>query len=358
MKLKKYFIYSLATLASISFTACSDDDDDNNGGGNGSKVENPGLFVINNGTYGVPNGSLSFYDPATSTVANEVFSNANGIPLGEVAQSMSIYGNLGYVVVNMANTIYGIDIDDYDIKYVIKDHLTSPRYFVQVEQGKFYASQMNTDKISVFKKQDNGFVYDKEITVDNTSNGGNEQVVVAGKYAYTNAWSYGKTLSKIDIATDKVVAQLEIGVQPKSIVYVESDNTLWVLCDGGGWEQNPVGYEKPTLVEVKLDSFTIGRKVILEMGSVGNLCYYSGKLYWLQNGVTTLDISKTVVSNLIASTSWSLYALTVDPRNGDIYVGDAIDYVQSGSVARYTNNGTPVSTFSVGVCPADFAWKL
>ena len=51
------------------------------------------LFITNEGNFQYGNATLSYYDPATKKVENEVFYRANAMKLGDVAQSMCIHDN-------------------------------------------------------------------------------------------------------------------------------------------------------------------------------------------------------------------------------------------------------------------------
>ena len=55
------------------------------------------------------NASLSYYDPETKRVENEVFARANAQKLGDVAQSMTMHGGLGWIVVNNSGVIFAIE---------------------------------------------------------------------------------------------------------------------------------------------------------------------------------------------------------------------------------------------------------
>ena len=140
MKIKPKLLYILTTLLSLSLASCMEWD-------YGDVVEDfnatgSGLFITNEGNFQYGNATLSYYDPATNQVQNEVFFRANGMKLGDVAQSMSIYDNKGWIVVNNSHVIFAIDLNTFKEVGRIED-LTSPRYIHFLSDEKAYASSLS-----------------------------------------------------------------------------------------------------------------------------------------------------------------------------------------------------------------------
>ena len=92
-----------------------------------------GVFITCEGNFGWDNASLSFYDPAARSVENEIFIRANGMKLGDVAQSMTLHKGRGYVVVNNSGAVYVIDPATFRVTGVIEG-VVSPRYIRSEER--------------------------------------------------------------------------------------------------------------------------------------------------------------------------------------------------------------------------------
>ena len=318
-----------------------------------------GLFITNEGNFQYGNASLSFYDPATRTIENEVFYRANGMKLGDVAQSMIVHNGVGWVVVNNSHVVFAIDLNTFREVGRITN-LTSPRYMHFVSDEKAYITQIWDNRITVVNPrtyQITGYIDCPEMT---TETGSTEQMVQWGDYVYVNCWSYQNRILKIDTRTDTVVDELEVGIQPTSLV-IDRNGKIWTITDGG-YEGSPYGYEAPSLYRIDAETFRVEREFPFVLGDDPSEVQINGagdRIYWLNDDVWEMDVEaeRLPVRPFLEQRETIYYGLTVDPRSGEVYVADAIDYQQQGMIYRYSPAGELLDEFYVGVIPGAFCWK-
>ncbi len=327
---------------------------------------NRGVYIVNQGNFMYGNSSLSFYDPATKRVVNHVFQARNGAPLGDVAQSMSIWDNLGFVVVNNSGKIYIIDSRTAEYKGSITG-LSSPRYIHFVNSQKAYITDLYARKITIFDPST--FRITGEIPVSNSKSEFNqhptELMIQYKNMVFTNCWSYDNKILVIDTNTDQLVDSIEVFKQPNSLV-IDNDNKIWVLTDGG-FDGSPYGYERPGLLKIDAETREIERSFRFALGEHPlSLCLNFGKdsLLFLNRHVWKMATSdkKLPEQPFIISANTNLYggfySLAIDPSNSEIYVGDAIDHAQNGIVRRFATSGKLIDEFKVGISPGGFAFKV
>ncbi len=322
-------------------------------------VTGDGLFIINEGNFQYGNATLSYYDPETKTVENEIFYRSNAMRLGDVAQSMVIHNGVGWVTVNNSHVVFAIDVEGFkEVGRIVG--LTSPRYVYFLSDEKAYITQLWDNRIFIVNPKHyeiTGYVDIPQMTMEN---GSTEQMVAYGKYLFVNCWSYQNRILKIDTESDQVVDQLEVGIQPTSLV-MDCNDKLWAVTDGG-YADSPYGHEAPALYRIDAESFTIEKEFRFDFGDAPSEVQINGtrdKIYWINDDVWQMDVTadRVPVRPVIPYNGTIYYGLTIDPRRGDIYVADAIDYVQQGKVYRYSAEGELLDEFYVGVTPGAFCWK-
>lgn len=310
-----------------------------------------GLFILNEGNFMYGNASMSYYDLDSGECMNDIFLRANGAKLGDVAQSMTIHGGRGYVVVNNSGVVYAIDLSTFEVRGVIRN-LVSPRYMLFLSDEKAYVTDLYAALISIVDPRTNAVVG----SIDTGSHKSTERMVRFGRYVFVCCWSYDDTVLVIDSQTDEIVREIKVGRQPDSIV-LDSNGKVWCLC-GGGLSADA----QASLWRIDAERQTVERSFRFdENRAPSNLCIDgSGEnLYFLNDDVMTMtvDADSLPAEPLIDNHGTIYYGLAVDSHNGDIYVADAVDYVQDGTVCRYTRFGEFVGSFRVGITPGAFCFK-
>ena len=316
-----------------------------------------GVFILNEGNFMYGNSSLSYYDPETGSVENDVYSRVNGEKLGDVGQSMSIRDGKCYLVMNNSREILVIDVNTFGLVGSVTG-LTSPRYIHFLSGRKAYVTDLYASRVTIIDPQTcriTGYV-------DTPGHASTEQMVQYGKYVFTNCWSYDNKILVIDSEIDEVVDEIEVGIQPVSMT-MDRYGKIWVITDGG-YDGSPYGWEAPGLYRIDASTREVEEVFRFKKGDSpseictdgdGEMLYFINKSVW---SMWALD-ERLPVKPLVAAPSGHsiFYGLAVDPANSDVYVADAIDYSQPGVVYRFRQDGTAVDTIRVGVTPGAFCFK-
>src|SRR5262245_4125380 len=127
------YLFSIAIVAfSFTFSSC---DDENKAKGDFQT----GVFVVNEGNFLDADGSVSFIHPSEA-VTQDLFGTVNdGRALGDVVQSMTISGDLAFVVVNNSNKVEIVNANTFQAIHTITN-VKLPRYFTTLN-GKGYLTE-------------------------------------------------------------------------------------------------------------------------------------------------------------------------------------------------------------------------
>lgn len=316
-----------------------------------------GIFIINEGNFNWGNASVTYIDSTGNTVIQDIFSRANSRNLGDVAQSMTISGSLGYLVINNSNRIEVVNLDDFKVVKTITG-LQSPRYLHVIDSGKAYATNLQ-NSITILDLATN--------SVKGTikAGGWTENMIPYGNYVLVTSigkFSEPSQLRKaqlfvIDTRTDAIIDSIESGKEPIGLV-IDKKQKVWVLCSGGY-----DNYEPATLMRVNPELRIVEKTFTFPNpdNPPSRLCINPGgdTLYFLRGGVYQMPVTAADLpaEPLIPAAGRNLYGLSIHPVTGRIYVSDVKDYVRDGAAFQYTVTGEKVKEYPTGRIPGSFCFS-
>ena len=319
------------------------------------------MYVVNQGAYTHSDAAITRYDRATGAVVRNQFVAANpGITggLGDVAQSMTIVGDKGYIVVNNSNRIAVVRMSDFKQIGQI-DSLKLPRYLVAVGSKGYvteYVSYTDPGRVTEIDLATNTLT-GRTFVVGSLP----EQIVATAAGQLIVANSASKTLSIIDPATAAV--RSEPTTDTPTYLRLDAQGRVWVLCSG------IVAYPADTTAStagalVRFDPAAAAGSAALVLpfnrkgsapgaltiDAAGTTLYYSyhGNSYRMPTSATGLPRTALLPQ--------AFDALGVDPTDGTIYGADSRAYSGDGRVSRYRANGTAIDGFDTAVGPTQFVF--
>lgn len=363
MKIKNFFNWMCVLAVGFSAVACSDDDDAPVVDSEVSKVALPRhrMFILNEGVKDHNNAGIGFYAPDNNMASiDDIFYLQNDMHLGDTAQDMIVEDGKIYVAVYRSNylaRLNGACVEEARVSFAGDTELVGGIRYIVAEDGYVYASfhggmvaKINAETMRVEAKL-------------RTSETNLEGVAIAGDNLYVSN-SFIKTSEGYEYYNDVFVIDLNTFTLKETLAVVENPNDMIEEDD-----------------KVFVISTTYSREsYVLQLidpaagNSVSELCYATemaagdGVLYlvdsrtdyslWPVTSTVNTFFSYDIKAGRVVNESFlknapaelassSIYMMTVDDENGDIYIG-VTDYNSNGDMYRFKKDGTFVEKFDCG----------
>lgn len=347
--LLKSIIYLLSAGAALG--ACSSDDGDENWNNGAAEVlPKHRVFVLNEGIYGMNNATLTFYDPSSQRVVDDIYAVQNGgQKLGDTAQDLLAVGDEMYIVMNGSNYISRLSGAGVELaRYGFTEEQGQPRY-VAALGGKVYVTLYSGNVMRLDAKT---LQPEKMVQVGNNP----EQIVAKDGvlYCVNSGWGADNRLSIIDTHTFDSARHVEIFPNLQRIANVGGQ---LVIQGYGAAYPHPFTYP---VVHYNADTRTctsVGQGT--HLASYGTMlyvafCYSPDYVNYTTEFYTynTLTGEKSEGSFLKDApdevVKGNVYMLEIDPSTGDIYVGITHYEAGNGDIYHFRADGTLVRRFESG----------
>lgn len=354
MQKQKHLLKSLIILTALlfTFTSCKKDETSE---GDIIKPDNR-VFIVNEGPFQTGSGSLSIYYRDTKEVEQNAFYDVNDFSLGNLVQSLNVFNDKVYIVVNNAGKVEVADKSTLQSSGTIEG-INLPRYFVGVSETKAYVSSWD-NKVYIVNLPSNT-VSGKISTAT-----GPEKMLKVGETVWVlNQGGFGNDsiINIIDINTDQVAKNIEVASTPSGIV-ADKNNNIWVICSGKGWNGFPAaGDTEGALLCIDPDDYSIlksfpfptksehPQKLVIDNAGQKLYYLYPGGLYAQDVEASSLEMTQVMPS------AQMFYALGFDPVSELVFVSDPLDFSQDGMIYRIDPNlNAKVDSFAAGVIPDEF----
>ena len=336
------------------------------------KSEVVGFYLLNEGNMGSNKATLDYYDFSKAVYTRNIYSAANPeVPqsLGDVGNELKIYGSRLYAVINCSNLIEVMDattakhigtINIPNCRYLaFKDgygYISSYAGPVVVDASKAqigYVAKFDTATLNIVDTCYVGFQPDELEIVNNML-----YVANSGGYMKPN---YENTLSVIDLTSFKELRRIPIAINLHR-VRMDKYNYIWV-SSRGDYEQIP---SRLYCVDTKKNKVVDSVKI-----AVDNMWLDGDSLYVYSESFNTItmtnDISYHIVNTKtrkVIATKWfddssitieKPYGVFVHPVTKDIFLADAKNFVEPGTLWCIGQDGKAKWSVRTGDIPGHFA---
>ena len=311
-----------------------------------------GVYIVNQGNFGRANSSLSYYDLDSFHIYNDVFTAVNGKTLGDVAQSMTLKGPSGFIVVNNSQKIEIIDLaTNVNTGTIATGAGSSPGQMAFVNDTLAIVTDLYANALLVLN------VPSRRVTgtIPVGENPAGLAIAQGKAYVSNSGFGSGRTVSVVSLQSLSVVRTVIVGDNPNG-VEVTPSGMVYVVCTGSYDFTDPTKDTPARIMvidpasDVVIDSILIGGHATdIGIGADG-IGYVPST-----SEVLRVDARAHRVTGVFREGTY--FAAGVEPASGDVYLADPKNYIQPGSVSVFAPNGQLRTQFEVGLIPGAFTFK-
>ena len=302
------------------------------------------VFVACEGNFGASNGTIHYFNQS-----GDAFSIDN---IGDIVQSLEVYNNKLFVIVNNSHKILVYDITENGLSLPgieVSTNESSPREMVIVEDN-LYFTNWNTNDI----KKLNLFNY--VISDFSSLDGKPESIIYDNGKLYVaiqmnNDYSDSNKVNQISIETGTIEKEWTVGFGPTSII--KNDNNIYVA--NTYYDENFNAFYGTSRLNIINDEVLVNN---YNEGVVcgGSIHKFSSSIFRSSDGgIISLDVNLNFISNTKIGDEIPSQLYSTEIINNKIYFG-ITNFTDINLVKIYNSNNELESTFEVGLFPGDFAY--
>ena len=311
-----------------------------------------GVYILNEGTWGRGNSTLTYYNLESFTPYNDVYGSVNGTGIGDVGNQVVLRDDRGYIVVNNSDRIEIFDLaSTKNLGTISLGAGKSPRQMAFANDSIAFLTASYDNAVLVLNVSAKTVLH--RIPVGDNPEG----IAITGRKAYVanSGFGSGKTVSVIDVAGMVVTKTIVVGDNPNGVV-LDEDGYVWVVCAGSYDFSNPANDSPAKLkiidpaTDALIDSVFIGPHAYsMAIGPDGRAYVPSA------TEVMTIDTRARRVVGTFQKGYY--YSAGVEYVSGDVYLTDAKGFLGPGEVVIFAANGQLRNRFQAGVIPGSIAFK-
>lgn len=302
------------------------------------------VFVACEGNFGASNGSIHIIDENGET------SSVNDI--GDVVQSLEVFNNKLFVIVNNSHKIIAYDINENGLSLPgieVSTNGSGPREMVIVNDN-LYFTNWNTNDVKILN------LFNYTISDFISFEGKPESIIYDNNNLYVgiqlnNDYSDSNLLYEINISSGEITNEFEIGYGPTSII--KSNDDIYVA--NTYYDENYNAFFSTSRVDLNINQITInnyGDGVVCggSVHKINNDVYRS-----YDGGIVMLDDNLNFINSTKIGDEEPNQVYSSEIINDKVYFG-ITNFTDINLVKIYNSNNELDSTIEVGLFPGDFAF--